>query len=549
GPPRPRPRAVKAMGVTYATSPQGADHTAGLCYKSPLSREGQVLNSLRFQLRAAACDTFGYCLNSLPGRQASIYELVSSLLNARFGASTTPGDILEAAKRALRDELAFNRRAGVGTGPDPLPSFIREEPLPPTGHVFDVDPAEVQGIWDLMDRYREPEKVWEVRLPATPRFLIGAGVHRKLGDRAAGLGMKRALIIADPVMQGLGRTETVAGLLERRGVEARVYTGVQPDPPLEAVERAAAFYRGQGCDGIIALGGGSAIDTAKAAAVRVSRQGDLRELENLVGGKAKITPPLPPLIAVPTTSGTGSETNQYAIITDPERRVKFTMMSDHLVPRLAVIDPELCATMPPAVTAETGIDALAHCVEGYAGMNEEYHPYYESLALYGVRLVGRSLRRAFRDGSDLDARKDLCIAASFGGIAFTKGLGLGHAVSHVLGAFHHISHGTGCALGLLCHVRAGARVRAGAGVGAGAEASEEQFRDLAWALDRSEDLEAALLRLYRDLGVPARIRDAGVEERDLARVAFEVSTNAVNLAANPRPVTEKKILELLRELY
>ncbi len=212
-------------------------------------------------------------------------------------------------------------------------------------------------------------------------------------------------------------------------------------------------------------------------------------------------------------------------------------MSDHLVPRLAMIDPLLCATMPPPVTAETGIDALSHCVEGYAGMNEEYHPYYEALALYGVKLVGRSLRRAYRDGEDMDARRDMCIAASFGGIAFTKGLGLGHAVSHVLGAFHHVSHGTGCALGLICHVRAGAR------------ASREQFQDLAWALDRSADLEQALLRLYRDLGIPSRIRETGVAERDLERVAFEVSTNAVNLAANPRPVTEKKILELLRELY
>ena len=189
------------------------------------------------------------------------------------------------------------------------------------------------------------------------------------------------------------------------------------------------------------------------------------------------------------------------------------------------------------VLAETGIDALSHCIEGYVGMNDAYHPYYEALALYSVKLIGRSLRRAFKDGGDMAARKDMCIAAAFGGIAFTKGLALGHAVSHVLGAFYHTSHGTGCALGLLCHVRSNMGV------------CREQFEDLAWALNRTKDLEQALLKLYSDLKIPVRIRETGIPEKDLERVAFEASTNTVNLAANPAPVTEQKILELLREFY
>ena len=129
------------------------------------------------------------------------------------------------------------------------------------------------------------------------------------------------------------------------------------------------------------------------------------------------------------------------------------------------------------------------------------------------------------------------MAAAFGGISFSKGLALGHAVSHVLGAFHHISHGTGCALGLLCHVRSNEK------------ACPEQFEDLAWALDRSTDLEAALLKLYGDLNIPVRIRDVGVREEDLELIAFEASTNTVNLAANPQAVNEGKILELLKEFY
>jgi aldehyde:ferredoxin oxidoreductase len=531
------PRAVKAMGVTYATSPQGADHTAGLSYKNPLSKDGQVVNSLRFQLRAAACDTFGYCLNSVPGRQASIYSFVSELLNARFGTDLSADDVLEAAKQNLRDELKFNENAEFNTVSDPFPEFLRNEPLPPTGHVFDVDQASIEKIWDLMEVYKEPEKAWEVRFPKEPSFLVGTGVYRSVGARAAKLGLKKAQIIADPVMKELGRTDEIAEILRRSGVDSAVYTEVEPDPPVSSIERAARFYEEKGCDGLIALGGGSSIDTTKAAAVRVSQTGLLREFENMVGGKAKIKPPLPPIIAIPTTSGTGSETNQYAIVTDPDRDVKFTMMSDFMVPKLAVIDPLICKTMPPAITAETGIDALSHCIEGYVGMNDEYHPYYEALALYGVKLIGRSLRRAFEDGENIDARKDMCIAAAFGGIAFSKGLALGHAISHVLGALQHISHGTGCALGLLCHVRSNAKV------------CREQFEDLSWTLDRSGDLEAALVKLYEDLNIPVRFRDIGVQESDLERIAFEASTNTVNLAANPQPVTEHRILELIREFY
>ena len=531
------PRAVKAIGVTYATSPMGADHTAGLCYKDPLSNKGQVYNSLRFQLRAAACDTFGYCLNSLPGRQASIYNLVSELLSARFGTEVTPDEVLEMTKQTLRDELAFNRGAEFGASAEPFPAFIRTEALPPANSVFDVDEKELSGIWDMMDSYREQEKAWEVRFPKIPSMLFGAGVWRQIGQRAKRLKMSRALLLADPIMEKLGRTREIQALLAKSGVESVLYTGIEPDPPVESIEHAGAFYREKGCNGLIGLGGGSAIDTSKATAVRVSQEGPLTEYENMVGGKAKIRPPLPPVIAIPTTSGTGSETNQYAIITDLERNVKFTLMSDYMVPALAVVDPLLAKTMPPALTAETGADALSHCVEGYTGMSDEYHPYYESLALYGVKLIGRSLRIAYERGDDIEARKDMCMAACFGGISFTKGLGLGHAISHVLGAFHHVSHGRGCAIGLLCHVRANSK------------ACEGQYRDLSWALGSTGELEEALRTLYRDIGISVRIRDTGIREEELPRIAFEVSLNAVNLAANPDPMTERKILALLKEFY
>ena len=530
-------RAVKGMGVTYATSPMGADHTAGLTYRIPLQKTGQIANSLRAQVQAATCDTFGYCLNSMPGRQASIYAFLADLMNARYGLNLTRDEILEIGKRTLRDELKFNEGAEFSRIYERYPAFVRSEALPPTGSVFDVADDELDSIWDKLDAFAEPARVWEVRFPVVPSILFGMGAVRKTGERAKSLNIKKAMIVADPIMRDLGRIDEIQGILEERGIASAAFAEVEADPPVESIERAGQFYREQGCDGLIALGGGSSMDTAKATAVRVSQAGVLTEFESLVGGKAKIRPPLPPLICIPTTSGTGSETNQYAIITDKERSLKFTMMSELMVPRLAIIDPDLCRTMPPSITADTGVDALSHCVEGYVGMNDAYHPYYEALALYGVKLIGRSLRRAYQDGADIEARTDMCFAAAYGGISFSKGLGLGHAISHVIGAYYHVPHGRGCALGLLCHVRASR------------EACRGQFAELSWALGSSGDLESALISLYQDLNLPTRFRDVGIPEGDLSKVAFEVSTNAVNLAANPVPLSDHQILALIKEFY
>jgi len=312
---------------------------------------------------------------------------------------------------------------------------------------------------------------------------------------------------------------------------------VEPDPPIEEIERAGQVYQEQGCDGLIGLGGGSAMDSAKATAVRATQPGILAEYDVGVGGTAKIEAPLPPIICIPTTSGTGSETNHTAIITDKQKRVKFPLISDLIKPKLAVIDPILCKTMPPVVTADTGLDALAHCFESYVTRNTAYHPYYEALALYGVKLIGRSLRRAYSNGEDIDARTDMCMAAALGGIAIDKGLGLGHAIGHVLGAHYHIPHGRSCAMGLLCFVRVNKKV------------CQEQFLDLARALDGSDDLETALVKLYAYLDVATRLRDCGIPREGLERIAFETTKDVANLVGNPVTPNEHQILELLKEFY
>ncbi len=531
------PRTVKGIGVTYATSPMGADHTAGLTYRIPLQKNGQIANSLRFQIQAATCDTLEYCINSIPGGQASLYRFLAELLNARYGLSLTADDVTQIGKETLKDELKFNEGAEFSKIHERYPNFVRTEALPPTNHVFDVEDSDLDSIWERLEAFREPKKIWEVRLPSLPPILFGAGVIQRLGERAKRLNINKVLLIAGPVMKRIGRTDEVQGVLEQSGIPSVVFSEVEPDPPVEEVEKAAQLYKEKGCDGFVAIGGGSSLDAAKAVAIRVSQPGVLTEYDSMVGGTAKIKPPLPPVICIPTTSGTGSEVNQYAVITDKQRDVKFIIVSNFLIPNLAIIDPNLCESMPPGLTAESGVDALGHCIEGYVAVAIPYHPYYEALALYGVKLIGRSLTRAYENGEDTDARADMCMAAINGGICFTKGLGLGHAIAHVLGAHYHVSHGKGVAIGLLCFVRANKK------------ACQEQFSDLAWALDRSEDLEKALMKLYRDLKVPTKLRDFEIPKKDLGKIAFDTSRDAANLASNPSPVSQHRILELLKESY
>jgi len=531
------PRAVKGMGVTYSTSPMGADHTAGQTHRIPLQKVGQVANSLRFQVQAATWDTLGYCLFAVPGGQASTYGFLANLLSARYGLNLTDDDVMELGKQTLKDELRFNEGAEFSKVYQRYPDFVRTEALPPTNSVFDVEDSELDTIWERLETFKEPQKLWEVRFSYPPPILFGAGVIQRLGERAKQLNIKRAFVIAGPVQKKMGRVDEVQRILERSGITSALFSEKEADPPVEEIEKAAQFYREQGCDGLVALGGGSSLDAAKAIAVMVSHPGVLTEYDSVVGGTARIKPPLPPLICIATTSGTGSEVNGFSVITDKQRVVKFAIVSNLLIPNLAIVDPNLCKSMPPGLTAATGIDALAHCIEGYAGGIIPYQPYYEAIALYGVKLIGRSLRKAYNHGEDIEARTDMCMAAIHGGIALSKGLGLGHAIGHTLGAYYHISHGKALAVSLLCFVRANKR------------ACTEQFLDLAWALDHSEDLEAALVKLYKDLNLPTRLSEYGIPENDLEKIAFETSKDAANLASNPTPLSERQILELLKGFY
>lgn len=189
------------------------------------------------------------------------------------------------------------------------------------------------------------------------------------------------------------------------------------------------------------------------------------------------------------------------------------------------------------MTVESGIDALAHCIEGYVSLATPYHPYFESMALYGVKLIGRSLLPAYKDGDNIPARTDMCMAAICGGLAFLKGLGLGHALTHTLGSHCRMPHGRAAIFGLLCFVKANK------------EACKEPFIDMAQLIDRSNDLEESLLDLYRKLDIPIALKAHGIAKENLDEIAFYTSRDAVNMATDPTSPSRRRILELLMEMY
>jgi aldehyde:ferredoxin oxidoreductase len=531
------PRSTKGTGMTYQTSPMGADHTAGLTYRIPQSRTKQAENSLKAQVQAAVCDAFGYCLNAVPGGRVSLYPFLADLLNARYGGRWTAEDVLEIGKQTLRDQLAFNEKAEFSRGDTREAAFIREEAIAPTHQVFDVEEAEIKHFWAGLDSFQEKKKIWEVRIPPLPETLFGAGVAGKMGEALQRLKVKKLFIVTDPVMFSLGRADEIRRIVEPRGLETVVFSEVEPDPPIELIERAGRLYTESGCDGILGLGGGSSMDTAKALGLRVTHPGDLREFEGIVGGGGKIKPVLPPIVCLPTTSGTGSEVNPCAVITDQERDLKLVLMSNHLIPKMAVIDPLFCRSMPPGLTIASGVDALAHCIEGYVSLATPYHPYFESMAVYGVKLIGRSLPRAYQDGEDIAARTDMCMAALYGGLAFLKGLGIGHALTHVLGAHYHLPHGRAAIYGLLCFVRTNR------------ETCKDPFTDLAQMLNRSNDLEESLLSFYEKLDIRISLKAEGIPKEDLEKIAFFTSRDAVNMATDPTTPSRRRLLELLEAMY
>jgi alcohol dehydrogenase class IV len=269
-------------------------------------------------------------------------------------------------------------------------------------------------------------------------ILIEAGALAQLASECARVGIARPLIVTDAGVKAAGLLDRALAALP--GLPVAVFDQTPGNPNEAAVRAAASAYRAGGCDGLIALGGGSSIDCAKGVAIAATHEGPLKTYATIEGGSPKITTAVPPLIAVPTTAGTGSEVARGAIvIVDDGRKLGFH--SWHLVPRTAILDPDLTLGLPPLLTAATGMDAIAHCMETF--MAPAFNPPADGIALDGLQRGWAHIERATRDGQDREARLNMMSASMQGAMAFQKGLGCVHSLSHSLGGVNpKLHHGT-----------------------------------------------------------------------------------------------------------
>ena len=275
--------------------------------------------------------------------------------------------------------------------------------------------------------------------PTAIRF--GAGRIGEITDACAATGMKKPLLVTDKMLASLPITMATLDLMEAGGLSRGLFSKVDPNPTEENVNAGIAAYRAGGHDGVIAFGGGSGLDLGKVIAFMVGQTRPLWDFEDIGDWWTRAdADAIAPIIAVPTTAGTGSEVGRASVITNAQTHEKKIIFHPKILPGVVIADPELTVGMPGFVTAGTGMDALSHCLEAYC--SPHYHPMSHGIALEGMRLVKDNLLTAFHDGNNLVARAEMMSAAMMGATAFQKGLGAMHALAHPLGAVHNTHHGT-----------------------------------------------------------------------------------------------------------
>jgi len=383
----------------------------------------------------------------------------------------------------------------------------------------------------------------QLNLPGV--VLFGGGARREAGAQAKALGARRALLVTDPHMESSGRAQEIVESLEKEGVSAALFTGVQPDPTDRNVQDGWRAFREAEADLVVALGGGSPIDAAKAISILTQNPTPLSRY----AGLHKIPNPGVPLMAIPTTAGTGSEVTKVAVITDTERDVKMMILDRHLLPAVALVDYELTLTMPPQLTAHVGVDTLVHAVEAY--VSQKANGLTDPLALHSIGLVARHLVRAYQDPEDRTAREAMMLASCQAGMAFANSsVCLVHGMSRPIGALFHVPHGLSNAVlfpAVTAFSLSGAPERYAMVARTMGLAREEDAPEQA-----GEALVQGLTELNKTLGIPRLGACLGVERAEFETHVQKMAQDALASGSpgnNPRVPTEEEIVQLYLEAW
>lgn len=372
--------------------------------------------------------------------------------------------------------------------------------------------------------------------PTSIRF--GAGRVTEIDEACKAAGIENPLLVTDKGLIDMPITRKVLDLLKAAGYTGSVFYDVDPNPNEKNLDAGLAFYEEGGFDGVIVFGGGSAIDLGKLIAFMSGQTRPVWDFEDIGDYWTRAdASKIAPIVAIPTTAGTGSEVGRASVITNSVENEKKIIFHPKILPSVVICDPELTVGMPPAITAGTGMDAFAHCLEAYC--SPHYHPMSQGIALEGMRLVKENLVKAYNDGSDIEARSHMMSAAFMGATAFQKGLGAIHALSHPIGAYYHTHHGTTNAVVMLPVLNFNRPAIEGviqkAALYMGLDASFDAFCDFVDQLNRS-------------LSIPENLTDLGIQNPDIDALT-KAALRDPSVGGNPLEMTYENTKSLFEKCF
>lgn len=377
-----------------------------------------------------------------------------------------------------------------------------------------------------------------------PKIITSVGASEEVGEQAKRLGATKALIVTDPGIEKIGYADQIAKSLHIAGIGSVIFSDVTPDPTLQNVTDGLDQFRAESCDVIVSIGGGSAIDCGKGISIKLTNDGEFIDYM----GVDKIPNQGVPLIAIPTTAGTGSEVSKVTVITDTAHNVKMMLSSSCLLASAAIVDPLLSLTTPPHLTAAVGVDALTHAIEAY--ISKRAQPITDALALKAIKLISGSLRQAWSDGGNITARTDMMIGATIAGMAFSNSsVALVHGMSRPIGVYFHIHHGLSNSV-LLLDVMEFSVVGAPQRFADIAEAMGEQIEGLS-LMKQADAAITAVERLINDINMP-RLGQIGIDKEKFEGVIEKMAADAIasgSPANNPRQATQEDIINLYRKCF